>query len=224
MCFLASGDSEPQILHLCLFTILDTWKVDSLLKITLSRKLLSLSVLSSMSITDLFLRRRSSGSNAFTIRILCACTFNRRCRIFCTVERGTCSSLLARRVGFDRFRRTALKRFTNHLNCVSVYWRPDCALLMQDTTSLLKLFQPSLDGLYSWCLFSIFPAVAPLHLNNWFCFPIRNTYVALCWGQTAILRSSAVYVSAAPLSALQSINTKIFQLFCRRMQSFSRYL
>jgi hypothetical protein len=34
-----------------------------------------------------------------------------------------------------------------------------------------------------------------------------------CWGGTAILPLSAVYVSAAPLLARQSVNTKNFQQF-----------
>jgi hypothetical protein len=47
-----------------------------------------------------------------------------------------------------------------------------CALLMRDTTCVLKLFQSSLDGLSSRCLFSIFPTVKSLHFNNWFCLPV----------------------------------------------------
>jgi hypothetical protein len=36
----------------------------------------------------------------------------------------------------------------------------------KDTTCLLKLFQQSLDGLSSGCLFSVFPRVMSLRLNN----------------------------------------------------------
>jgi hypothetical protein len=69
---------------------------------------------------------------------------------------------------------TGLKSFTDHFNCVAVYWRPTCALLMQDTTCRLKLFKLSLDGPSSKCLFSTFPAVVSLHLNDWLCIPAQH--------------------------------------------------
>jgi hypothetical protein len=53
---------------------------------------------------------------------------------------------------------------------------------------------------------SIFPTVRTLHLNNRFCLPVpqyRQYRYCLLLGETAILRLSAVYVSAAPLSAEQ---------------------
>jgi hypothetical protein len=55
-----------------------------------------------------------------------------------------------------------LESFMNQLNFVSVYWRPAYALLMLDTTCLLKLFRPSLDGLPTSCIFYIFLMVTSL--------------------------------------------------------------
>jgi hypothetical protein len=100
MCFPTSGESKYQILQLYLFTIWHTWKVDSSPKITPSRKQLSLSVPYSVSVTNPFPWQRSSGSIACTVWILYTWSFTRRCRNSCTVEWGTCGSLLARRVDF----------------------------------------------------------------------------------------------------------------------------
>jgi hypothetical protein len=88
----------------------------------------------------------------------------------------------------------------------------------------LKLLQPSLDGLSSRCLFSIFPTVTSLDLNNLFCLPVpQHRYCLLLGGGggTVILHSSAVNISAA---IGRTINTKHFQRFFRAKQSASRYL
>jgi hypothetical protein len=79
----------------------------------------------------------------------------------------------------------------------------------------LKMFEQSLDGPSSMCLFSIFPTVPPLHLNNWLCIPAQHRHCLLLEGGGCHLRSPAVYVKAAPLSAGQSINTKHSQRFFR---------
>jgi hypothetical protein len=59
----ATGDSELQILQLCLFTVRHAWKVDSSLKIIPSRKPSPLSVPSGMSVTNSW--QRSSGLSAW---------------------------------------------------------------------------------------------------------------------------------------------------------------
>jgi hypothetical protein len=66
-------------------------------------------------------------------------------------------------------------------------------------------------------LVSIFPTVTSVHLNNWFCLPVPQHRHCLLLGLNCHFAYSAVYVSAAPLSAGQSINTKLFQRFFRTM-------
>jgi hypothetical protein len=69
-----------------------------------------------------------------------------------------------------------------HLLELEITHRCDCTLLMHDTTHLLKLFQLSRDGPSSRCLFSIFPMVTSLHLNNWFCLPVPQHRHSLLLG------------------------------------------
>jgi hypothetical protein len=206
---------NPKILQPCLFTVPQSWKVDSSIKITLSRKRLSW-MRSNVSTANSFPWRPSSGSSVCTIWILHACSFIRGCRIFCGVERRTCSSVLG--------------ELCISTGCAeklpgSFYWRPACALLIAGHYLSLETFQPSLDGLSSRCFFCLFRKVASLHLNNWFCLSLtQRRHCSLLGGETAILHSSAVYDSTAPLSAGQSINVKSFQRFFRTTQSISRYL
>jgi hypothetical protein len=153
---------------------------------------------SSMPIANWFLWRPSSSSSACTVRMLYACSFNRRCRIFGTIER------LARLVHFDGLRWKASRTISSVsasteglpapflCRTLPVYWNCSNRRLMD-------------------C------QVLVLHIPG-------GNDTAFCWEGTAILRSSAVYVSAAPLSARQSINTNKFQRFFRIMQSVSRYL
>lgn len=59
-----------------------------------------------------------------------------------------------------------MKSFMNHPNCVNIYWRPACVLLMQDSTTFLFLFRPLLDVLSSRYLSLVTLTVMSLHLKN----------------------------------------------------------
>jgi hypothetical protein len=86
-------------------------------------------------------------------------------------------------------------RITSNVS-VSTEGLPVCALLMQDTTCLLKLFQ-----LFSKHLFSLFPIVTSSHLNKWFCFPMMQHRYCLLLGRNChFVFASCVHFSSITIS------------------------
>ena len=95
------GFLVPQILTLCLLTLPETWKVASLLKHILSKKVRSSEIRESMFNANYFLRGLSLGSSFCITCNLCGYLFKDLCKTLCTVLGGIISSLDAPRMDVE---------------------------------------------------------------------------------------------------------------------------